>query len=134
MLRTFDSPDSNLCCVRRDRSNTPLQALTLLNDPVFVEAAQMLAQRIMRERPHAPPPDRLRRAFRLCLGREPQPDERTTLRHLYEELLAEACAQPDVAAKLVGAMKCTDCDPREQAAWVALARMLLNLDETITRD
>jgi hypothetical protein len=134
MLRTFDSPDSNLCCVRRERSNTPLQALTLLNDTVFVEAAQGLGQRIVRERPHTAPANRIRHAVRLCLGRDPQPDEWATLGHLYEELLAEARAKPGAVAKLVGAMKCTDCDLTEQAAWVALARTLLNLDETITRD
>src|SRR4029077_19814855 len=70
MLMTFDAPDSNVCVVRRERSNTPLQALTLLNDTAFVEGAPARARRVL---PEAPWEDveRLRYAFRLCVAREP---------------------------------------------------------------
>src|SRR6185437_7045276 len=73
MLMTFDAPDSNVCCVRRERSNTPLQALTTLNDTVFVECAQALGRRMAHEM-SGTPEERIRRAFRLCVAREPAPD------------------------------------------------------------
>src|SRR6185436_4921296 len=74
MLMTFDAPDGVLCCVRRDKSNTPLQALTLLNDTAFVECAQALARRVQTER-NGSPTERITYAFRLCLAREPSPRE-----------------------------------------------------------
>ena len=69
----MDAPTSETVCVRRERSNTPLQALTLLNDTVFVEAARALALRILAECPKACDDDRIRHAFRLCLARGPSP-------------------------------------------------------------
>ena len=68
MLISFDAPDSNTACSRRERSNTPLQALTLLNDPVFFECAQQLARRVVEEGPDDVE-GRVRRGFRLCLAR-----------------------------------------------------------------
>jgi hypothetical protein len=129
MLLTFDAPDSNVCSVRRDRSNTPLQALTLLNDTVFVECAQALGRRIATEMA-GPPAERIRGAFRLCLAREPNADELVVLCRLHEQL-AESCrSQPEETAKLCGGKAGTP----EAAAWIALARTLLNLDEFVTRD
>ncbi|MBI5769397.1 MAG: PSD1 domain-containing protein [Verrucomicrobia bacterium] len=110
----FDASSRGACTVRRSRSNTPLQALTLLNDPVYVEAAAALAARIVRERPDAGVPARVTHAFRLCLTREPTAAERVTL----EELFAQQNA--------------THRD--EQVAWQAVASALLNLDETITKN
>lgn len=132
MLMTFDAPDSNVCCVRRERSNTPLQALTLLNDTVFVECAQALGQRIVTE---APPEvsERLRHGFRLCLVREPSDDELPVLAGLYQDLLRQCRAKPSEVAKLLGQNKPTG-DPVEAAVWVAMARALLNLDEFVTRE
>lgn len=109
-LAVFDAPDAFSACTRRLRSNTPLQALTLLNDAAFVELAERLAERVLRE---APPDYRLEQAFRLCLARPPQPAERERL----GRLLAEESR-----------------DHGETAAWGTLARVLLNLDETITRE
>jgi hypothetical protein len=134
MLLTFDAPDSNVCVVRRERSNTPLQALTLLNDTTFAECAQALGRRIVTEVPAANAEQRIRHAFRLCLAREPDLRELSVLAKLYADLLANAKAKPDAAAKLVGIMKPTNADPAETAAWVALARTLLNLDEFVTRE
>src|SRR5207237_7392924 len=88
MLVTFDAPDSNLCCVRRERSNTPLQALTLLNDPVFFECAQALGRRLS-QHPAGSEQERLRFAVRSCLSREPSPRELERLQRLYAELRAE---------------------------------------------
>ena len=130
MLMTFDSPDSNVCVVRRERSNTPLQALTLLNDTVFVEAAQALARRVLSEK--TGDPERLSHALRLCVGRTPTAAEGERLAKLlatFRELSATADA-----AKLVGDHKPAGVELKEAAAWVALARTLLNLDEFVTRE
>src|SRR5262249_31054644 len=133
MLMTFDAPDSNVCAARRERSNTPLQALTLLNDAVFVECAQALGRRIVKEM-GSDSGDRLRHAFRLCVGREPSDAERTVLRRLYDGLLASCKANPEKAKALIGTNKLDDVDAAEAAAWVAMARTILNLDEFVTRE
>jgi hypothetical protein len=143
MLMTFDAPDSNVCCVRRERSNTPLQALTLLNDAVFLECYQALAKRVLTpptrsasEDPanSAGPDHRLSHAFRLCLARSPSPTELATLTRLHQEFVQAAKAHPDAGAKLIGNQKLEGTDPAEAAAWVALARVLMNLDEVVTRE
>jgi hypothetical protein len=133
MLMTFDTPDSNVCCVRRERSNTPLQALTLLNDTVFVECAQNLAWRIVKEKPGTIA-DRLRFAFRQCLAREPGPIELDRLMRLHSELIKLCQGQPAEAARLVGRFKFEGISTEEAAAWIALSRALLNLDEFVTRE
>ena len=133
MLLTFDAPDSNVCCVRRDRTNTPLQALTLMNDAVFVECARALGRRIAAERPGASVAERARHGFRLCLGRRPAERETRRLVRLYEELLALCRADPAEAAKLAG-KGAKGKGAAEAAAWVALARALMNLDEFIMRE
>ncbi len=133
MLLTFDAPDSNVCVVRRERSNTPLQALTLLNDTVFVECAQALGRRIVTEQPGGPA-DRIRYAFRLCLAREPSRAEVDRLEQLFEELLQTCRARPAEAAKLAGKRPAAGTSAAETAAWVALARAIMNLDEFVTRE
>ena len=134
MLMTFDSPDSNVCVVRRERSNTPLQALALLNDAVFVECAQALARRVLTEKGDEPDCERVEHAFRLCLGREPTGEEVRRLLKLFREFKKLAAADPAGAAKLPGAYKPEGVPPAEAAAWVALARTILNLDEFVTRE
>jgi hypothetical protein len=133
MLMTFDAPDSNVTCTRRDRSNTPLQALTLLNDPVFHECAQALGRRIMKE-PRNAPPTRLKLAFETCVGRSPSEKELVSLNQLFSEFRALADADHAAAAKLVGAPQPPDAELADTAAAVALARVLLNLDEFVTRE
>jgi hypothetical protein len=130
MLLTFDAPDSNLCCVRRERSNSPLQALTLLNDAVFVECARALGRRIA-EVETSDPTERVRYAFRLCLTREPSASELRRLVRLFDELRALCRDNPGEATRLAGAGV---GDAAETAAWVALARALMNLDEFVTRE
>jgi hypothetical protein len=134
MLLTFDAPDSNVCAVRRERSNTPLQALTLMNDTTFAECAQALGRRVVSETPNADTAARIRHAFRVCLAREPDARELSVLGRLYGELLAEAKGKPDAAAKLAGSPSTATVDVAEAAAWVALSRTLLNLDEFVTRE
>jgi mono/diheme cytochrome c family protein len=134
MLLTFDGPDSTVCCVKRERSNTPLQALTLLNDSVFVECAQALAQRVLRECP-GDTEKRIKYAFRLCLARSPTATEIARLKQLYGELLELCLADLEGSRELVGAMKPpVGMSIPEAAAWMAVGRTLLNLDEMVTRE
>jgi hypothetical protein len=133
MLMTFDAPESNVTCTRRDRSNTPLQALTLLNDPVFHECAQALGRRMIAERP-ANSASRLAFALELCVGRAPNEGESQELADLLADFRKLAESDRPAASKLVGNPKPADAELVETAAAVALARILLNLDETITRE
>jgi uncharacterized protein DUF1553/uncharacterized protein DUF1549 len=131
-LMNFDAPDSNLSCSRRQRSYTPLQALNLLNDPVFVEAAQGLAYRILRETPPAFR-SRLDYAFRLCLARSPKPDEADQLSTYFTKQSAVFRAAPaDATALFPVALEGTD--PVDAAAWTATGRVLMNLDEFLHRE
>jgi hypothetical protein len=117
-LAVFDAADGFSACTRRLRSNTPLQALTLLNDRQFFEFAGALAERIQRE---GGPDDasKIDFAFKLCVARAPSTDEARRLLELLQELQAPAGSEPAAT-------------PPE--AWTTLARVLLNLDETITRE
>ena len=131
----FDEPDSNTACARRLRSNTALQALNLLNDPVFVEAAQALAWRVLAEAPAATAErfDRFDRIFRLCLGRGPDPTERDRLATFFDAQKAIFERDPAAARQAAPAAPPGVAVP-EAAALVALARALMNLDEFITRE
>ena len=134
MLMTFDTPDSNVCVVRRERSNTPLQALTLLNDAVFVECAQALAERVLTDADDKMDCGKIGHAFRLCLGRDPTDTEARRLEDLLGDFRKLTAADPAGAAKLLGPYKPAGVEASEAAAWVALARTLLNLDEFVTRE
>jgi len=115
--------------VRRVRTNTPLQALTTLNDPVFFEAAQALARRIIQEGGPALS-DRATLAFRLCTGRKPKPNEVQEILQSYDKNLATLRQHPEVAAKVDGPAA---NDP-DAAAWTMVSNSLLNLDETMTKE
>jgi len=130
LLVNFDAPKGNLPVCRRLRTNTPLQALNLLNDPVFVEAAEAMAYRLETESP----PDfwsRLRYAFELALGRPPEPAEADRLAALFEKQIAILKNEPESAAALASGAKAGSPDT---AAWTVLSSVLLNLDEFITRE
>lgn len=130
----FDATARLACTVKRSRSNTPLQALTLLNDPVYVEAAGALARRVLVERPGTSVDDRLRHAFRLCVTRLPRDGELAVLRRLYDAQLQAYRAGPAAARQVVqGIAAPAGVSPEELAAWCAVATALLNLDETITK-
>jgi len=133
MLMTFDAPESNVTCAGRERSNTPLQALTLLNDPVFHECARSLGRRLLRERPEDPAA-RLQYGFELCLARPPSNLERSRLLQLYFDFQQAALADPSSAAELAGEPTPDAADLADAAAAVALARVLMNLDEFVTRE
>jgi len=132
-LMTFDCPDSNVACVRRTRSNTPLQALTALNDPVFFECAQAFGKRIDNTLT-GETPERIQQAFRVALGRDPSTSELDTLARLVEDQRVNYGKDPEACKKLSGE---TEGDPAvlaRKAAYVSLARVLMNLDEFMTRE
>ncbi|MBM3289641.1 MAG: DUF1553 domain-containing protein, partial [Candidatus Hydrogenedentes bacterium] len=132
MLMTFDCPDSNVAVARRARSNTPLQALTLLNDPVFFECAQALGARTLALGP-ADERERVRFAFRACIGRQPADAELDRLqRFLADQRAAFASSQDSAIAFASNAPSAAD--KTEAAAYTALARVVLNLDEFTTRE
>jgi hypothetical protein len=131
-LITFDAPDSNVTKCRRDRSDTALQALNLLNDPVFFEAAQALAVRILTEASRSFP-DQLDYAFALCLARGPKPAESAKLSAQFGELKQMIAQNAQLAGTLLP-IGLEGVDATEAAAWVGLGRVLLNLDEFITRE
>jgi hypothetical protein len=131
----LDAPTREYCVVRRPRTNTPLQALALLNDPQFVEASRAFALRIVTEGGDSID-SRLRYAFRLATARKPSRAELRVLRRIYQQQLDEYRADRNAADQLlsVGAFEVrADVDRAELAAWATVAGMLLNLDETITQ-
>jgi hypothetical protein len=132
MLVNFDQPNSNTAATRRRRSNTPLQALNLLNDPVFVEAAQALALRILRDAPEGWN-DRVDYGFRLCLGRTPDSTERDRLATYFDRQKKIFEHDPEALAKFAP-HEIPGVEPWEMGAWVGLSRALMNLDEFITRE
>ncbi len=133
MLLTFDAPDSTVACARRERTNSPLQALTLLNDPVFFTAAQALGRELADCSLHSDD-DRLREAYQRCLGRSPQAAELNRLRALLAEERARLEDDVKSARETVGPAISSDAAASAQAAWVLVARVLMNLDEFITRE
>ena len=133
MLMTFDSPDSNTACLRRTRSNTPLQALTLLNDDVFFECARSFAKQITSE-VKSTDEDRLRYAFRRALAREPDPVEMSVLTKLLGDQEQVFTAEEGAAGKVAGPGFPGELSQEQAAAWTAVARTILNLDEFVTRE
>jgi hypothetical protein len=128
MLQNFDAPNGDFACVRRTRSNTPLQALTTLNEPLFLEMARALAKKTMAEG-GSTDRDRIVYAFRRCMARPPSDAERTELQALLERQTQRFAQGKLKAADLTGSE-----DNAQLAGWTALARVLLNLDETITKE
>jgi hypothetical protein len=131
----FDATARLACKLKRSRSNTPLQALTLLNDPVYVEAAMALAKRVLTDVPQADNDKRLKYAFILCLAREPKPHELETLRKLFQSQRAASRDEKEATRELLKDIEVPEgVPPGEFAAWYTVATALLNLDETITKN
>ena len=136
MLMTFDSPDSNLSCTRRERSNTPLQALTIWNDPVFFECSQSLGPRIVSETQgeDSSLEQRIQHAFELCLTREPAESEVEIIKQLYQQQIRLLKSDPKLVSELTSKQTIpAGSTPQEVAAWIIIGRVLLNLDEFVTR-
>jgi hypothetical protein len=138
VMGSFDAPNGDSSCVRRVRSNTPLAALASLNEPVFVEAAQALALRTLREGGKNDE-ERASYAFRSCTGRAPKPAEVATILELLRSRDARI-AEGWVPARevSVGDSKLPELpagtNPRQLAGWTIVSRVLLNLDETLTKN
>jgi len=164
---TFDQANPSEACTRRERSNTPLQALTLLNHDIFVECAQGLGRRMLTQ-PGArtflsaatqdgsgavevenlsrdrellrtgmsarPLSQKIDYGFQLCLGRSPTKEEMGRLEKLYDDELKLACAGPESATKLTAGLKIGKSQVAEMSAFIALAQVLMNLDEFMTRE
>jgi mono/diheme cytochrome c family protein len=134
-LATFDAPDREKCAARRALTNTPLQALTLMNDPTYVEAARALAQRALLEG-GKDEKARIVHAFRLATARKPTGKEVGVLRDLLKGRLTGFRKDRQSALKLVGvgeSVRDSRLDVAELAAWTTVASVILNLDETITK-
>jgi hypothetical protein len=139
VLTTFDVPNGEFACVRRVRSNTPLQALATLNEPLFLEAARALALKTVQEG-GATDEQRVAYAFRRCAARLPNAEELAALLSLYRkqrQQFSSANAKPwDLAAAdpMNPPTLPSGHTPPEAAAWTAVSRVLLNLDEVITKE
>ncbi|HEV2380372.1 MAG TPA: DUF1553 domain-containing protein [Terriglobia bacterium] len=132
---TFDAASRETCIVRANRTNTPLQALNLMNDVTYVEASRKLAERITKE--GATPEQRIGYAFRLALARPPKPQEQRVLLDALGQYQARYKAKPDAAVKYLSqgnSPRDPKLDTAELAAYTALASLIFNLDETITKE
>ncbi len=139
VLQVFDAPNGDFSCVRRMRSNTPLQALALLNEPVFVECAQALARKTLADGGQTDA-DRVTYAFRRALSRPPDPEEKADMLELLkkqQDRLAAGWLNPNEIAtgkNQVATNLPSGATPTQLAAYTMVARVLLNLDETITKE
>lgn len=135
-MLVFDAPFREMCAVRRSRTNTPLQALNLMNDPTYVEAARFLAERMIREGGDGPE-GRITHGFRLVLARSPHAAELAILTAAYERAIQEFQADPTGAAELIKVGASTadaKIDATQLAALATVASTILNLDETVTKE
>ncbi len=132
----FDAPKREVCTIRRPVTNTPLQAFVTLNDPTYMEAARVFAQRVLQSG-GATVDSRLNQALRLALGRGSTPGERRVLEALYADALRQYRASPADATKLVSvgeSPRPAGLDPAEHAAWTCVCNAILNLDETLNKE
>ena len=133
----FDAPDRGSCVIQRPRTNTPLQALTLMNDEAYVEIALAFAGRILNEKPNTSAGERITHAFKTALSRAPKPEETAFLEKLLKRRLALFQKDPIAAKALLDGIKGWKApkgmEQTQLAAWFYVANILLNLDETITK-
>ncbi|MEK6236880.1 MAG: DUF1553 domain-containing protein, partial [Planctomycetales bacterium] len=134
-MRIFDTPTREKCVIRRQRTNTPLQALVTLNDPQFVEAARFLAERMLNEGGDTPR-SRIQFAYRAVTSRMPHDKVVDILLESYQKELKKFQENKDQATKLLGVgegKRDEALDAAEHAAWTVVASMILNLDDFLTR-
>jgi hypothetical protein len=131
-MATFDAPSRETCSIKRVRTNTPLQAFVTLNDPVFVEASQAFAQRIVAEGGSSPE-ERARHAYRLATCRVGTEVQIRPLVDLYQREQERFVANPKAAAAMVGDAGAKHANVADLAAWTVVANVLLNLDSVLTR-
>ena len=134
-MMNFDAAGREACVVRQTRTNTPLQALNLMNDVTYVEAARLLAERAMREGGSIPS-ERIVHAFRLAAARKPSPEELRILRAGFETHLSNYREDPKAAKELVAvgeSKRDASLNVSELAAYTSITNLILNLDEVITK-
>ncbi|HBJ36762.1 MAG TPA: hypothetical protein DDZ51_18805, partial [Planctomycetaceae bacterium] len=131
----FDASARLTCTTERSRSNTPLQALTLLNDPVYVEATKALAVRAATDAQHQSLESAIEAAFRRVTARRPRVSETRTLVQLYQDQLRAVTESPKTANQLITDVQLPrDVSPADFSAWYSVATVLMNLHETITKE
>jgi hypothetical protein len=135
-MTTLNAPEREVCAVRHDRTNTPLQALTLLNNVTFVEASRFLAERMLREAGDEVP-QQIRHGFLLATARQPTSQEAAVLASAHRSFLARFQGDAEAAVRLLA----TGEKPRDQsldavqhAAMTLTASLILNLDETLSKE
>jgi len=134
-MTTLDAPSREACLVRRERTNTPLQALLLLNEPQFVEASRALAERTLREAGPSTD-DRLSYMFRLATSRPPAPQDLAELNSAFQDFVTHYTKEADAAKALINLGETRldpRCNPGELAAWTMIGNVILNLDEVMTK-
>jgi hypothetical protein len=134
-MAIFDAPNREVCASRRARTNTPLQALALLNDPQYVEAARAMGERIMKQG-GASEDDKIAFAFETATARLPNEREIEILKGVYQQELEDFRSDAESANQLVSVGESKpdeNCDPAELAAWTQVASTILNLDEVVTK-
>jgi UTP:GlnB (protein PII) uridylyltransferase len=132
----FDAAGREACVVRESRTNTPLQALDLMNDVTYLEASRKIAERVMKER-RTSPDERIALAFRLATARLPTSREGSLLQQALSSYLDDYRNDPEAARKYLSqgeSPRDEELDVRELAAYSALASLILNMDETITKE
>jgi uncharacterized protein DUF1553 len=135
-MTTEDAPSREFCTMRRERTNTPLQALLMMNEKQYVECARAFGERAMKQ-PNRSPEGRIAWMFRVATGRLPEPDEAHELMNAYRDVAARF-AGDDAAAKKLISIGATKADPAlpptELAAWTMTANIILNLDEVMNKN
>jgi len=134
-LMAFDAPTRETCTVKRPRTNTPLQALVLMNDPTYIEAARVMAQKVILSTENDR--KRIQRAFRLATGRLPDAEETKVLQRILDQQLDRYRKQPASAKRLLAVGESDrqkSIDASHHAAWTVVCSLILNLDETVTKN
>jgi hypothetical protein len=136
VLMTFDAPDREVCTVKRERTVTPLQAFVTLNEITYVEASRVFAERILRK---AGPTfnERIQYAYQVALARLPSSTEQKIIKRTYQKILENYQGDRKMALSLVNigqSPRIEELDLMQHAAWTGIASMILNLDETMTKE
>jgi len=131
---TFDAPDRASCVIQRSRTNTPLQALTLMNDPAYVEIGHAFAERVLDKAPSGDPAAQLAYAFRSCTAREPNKKDLNILTQIYYDEKKRLSNDEKTLNQLIPDKELSGEQKLERGAWFYLGNILLNLDETITKN
>ncbi|MFI4848525.1 MAG: DUF1553 domain-containing protein [Gimesia chilikensis] len=135
-MSTFDAPSREACTMRRERTNTPLQALLLLNDPQYMEAARAFGERMMKEGGPSPE-ERIKFAYTMATGHPISTENLTLIKQTFDDMLAEYQKAPEAAKELiaVGESKPDEkLNPQELAAWTMVGNLILNLDEVLNKN